>query len=77
MVNAATVDIGDAAELVMAGAAVELLIIGDAVDGGATHLVQTVLVLVDKMVERLVVFTTEVVPLATLVLVTGQLVTVV
>ena len=77
MVNAATVDIGDAAELVIAGAAVELLIIGDAVVCGATHLVQTVLVLVDKMVERLVVFTTEVVPLATLVLVTGQLVTVV
>ena len=68
MVNAATVGIGDAVELVIAG---------DAVVCGATHLVQTVLVLVDKMVERLVVFTTEVVPLATLVLVTGQLVIVV
>ena len=68
MVNAATVGIGDAVELVIAG---------DAVVCGATHLVQTVLVLVDKMVERPVVFTTDVVPLATLVLVTGQLVTVV
>ena len=78
MVYAATVDIGDAVELVIAGAtAFELLVIGDVVVCGATHSVQTVLVLVDKMVERLVVFTTEVVPLATLVLVTGQLVTVV
>lgn len=62
MVTAATVDMGDAVELVI---------------GGATHLVQMVLVLVDKMVERLVAFTTDVVPLATLVDVTGQLVTVV
>lgn len=60
--TAATVDIGDAAELVT---------------GGETHLVQMVLVLVEKMVERLVAFMTEVVPLATLVVVTGQLVTVV
>lgn len=58
----ATVEIGDAVELVT---------------GGATHLVQMVLVLVDTMVERLVAFITEVVPLATLVVVTGQLVTVV
>ena len=65
--KAAIVDFGDAAM----GAAVELVI------GGATHLVQMVLVLVDKMVERLVAFMTEVVPLATLVVVTGQLVTVV
>lgn len=76
MVNAATVDVGDADM----GAAVELVIAGDAVElvmGGATHLVQMVLVLVDKMVERLVAFMTEVVPLAILVVVSGQLVTVV
>lgn len=76
MVNAATVDIGDADM----GAAVELVIAGDIVElviCGATHLVQMVLVLVLKMVERLVAFMTEVVPLATLVLVIGQLVTVV
>lgn len=76
MVNAATVDIGDADM----GAAVELVIAGDTVElviCGATHLVQMVLVLVLKMVERLVAFMTEVVPLATLVLVIGQLVTVV
>lgn len=62
------------------GAAVELVIAGDIVElviCGATHLVQMVLVLVLKMVERLVAFMTEVVPLATLVLVIGQLVTVV
>ena len=44
---------------------------------GATHLVQTVLVLVLKIVETLVVFMTAVVPLAIWVLVTGQLVKVV
>lgn len=44
---------------------------------GATHLVQIVLVLVLKTVETLVVFITAVVPFATLVLVTGQLVKVV
>ncbi len=62
MVIAATVDVGAAFELVV---------------GGATHLVQTVLVLVDRMVDRLVAFMTEVVPLAILVVDTGQLVTVV
>ena len=62
MVTAATVDIGDAVELVT---------------GGATHLVQIVLVLVDKTVERLVACMTEVAPLLTLVVVIGQLVTVV
>ncbi len=67
MVNAATVDIGDAD----IGDTVELVI------GGATHLVQMVLTLVEKMVERLVAFMTDVVPLATLVVVIGQLVTVV
>lgn len=60
--TAATVDIGDAVELVI---------------GGATHLVQMVLTLVETTVERLIAFMTEVVPLATLVVVTGQLVTVV
>ena len=60
--TAATVDIGDAVELVIEG---------------ATHLVQMRLALVDKMVERLVAVMTEVVPLATLVVVIGQLVTVV
>ena len=44
---------------------------------GATHLVQIVLVLVLKIVERVVVFITAVVPFAILVLVTGQLVRVV
>lgn len=62
MVTAETVDIGDAVELVT---------------GDATHLVQIVLVLVNSMVERLVACMTEVEPLATLVVVTGQLVTVV
>ena len=62
VVTAATVDTGDAVELVI---------------GGATHLVQMVLTLVEKTVERLVAFMTEVVPLATFVVVTGQLVTVV
>ena len=60
--TAATEDIGDVDELVV---------------GGATHLVQIVLVLVDKMVERLVACRTEVVPWATLVVVIWQLVTVV
>ena len=60
--TAETVDIGDTVELVI---------------GGATHLVQMVLTLVEKMVERLVAFMTDVVPLATLVVVIGQLVTVV
>ena len=60
--TAATVEIGDAVELVT---------------GGATHLVQIVLVLVESMVERLVACMTEVEPLATLVVVNGQLVTVV
>ena len=76
MVTAATVGMGDADM----GAAVELVMAGDAVElvfGGATHLVQRVLVLVDKMVERLVAFMTDVVQLATLVVVSGQLVTVV
>ena len=76
MVTAATVDTGD----VDMGAAVELADTGDAaelVTGGATHSVQMVLVLVLKMVERLVAFMTEVVPFATLVVVIGQLVTVV
>lgn len=67
MVNAATVDIGDADM----GAAVELVICG------ATHLVHMVLVLVLKMVDTLVVASMEVIPFETLVLVTGQLVTVV
>lgn len=62
VVTAATVDTGDAVELVI---------------GGATHLVQMVLTLVEKTVERLVAFMTEVVPLATFVVVIGQLVTVV
>ena len=62
MVTAATVDIGDLAALVI---------------GGATQLVQIILVLVDRMVERLIACMTEVVPLATLVVETGQLVTVV
>lgn len=62
VVTAATVDTGDAIELVI---------------GGATHLVQMVLTLVEKTVERLVAFMTEVVPLATFVVVIGQLVTVV
>ena len=44
---------------------------------GATHLVQMVLVLVLKMVDMLVVSSMEVTPPETLVLVTGQLVTVV
>ena len=44
---------------------------------GATHLVQIVLVLVLKTVEMFVVFITAVVPFATLVDVTGQLVRVV
>ena len=44
---------------------------------GATHLVQMVLVLVLKIVETLVAFTTAVVPFVILVLVTGQLVRVV
>lgn len=44
---------------------------------GATHLVQIVLVLVLKIVETLVVFSTAVFPLAIWVLVTGQLVRVV
>ena len=44
---------------------------------GATHLVQIVLVLVLKIVETLVVLIMAVVPLAILVLVTGQLVRVV
>ena len=44
---------------------------------GATHLVQMVLVLVLKMVDTLVVLTTEVAPFEILVLVTGQLVRVV
>ncbi len=44
---------------------------------GATHFVQIVLVLVLKIVERVVVFITAVVPFAILVLVTGQLVRVV
>ena len=44
---------------------------------GGTHLVQIVLVLVLRIVERLVVFITAVVPFAILVLVTGQLVRVV
>ena len=60
MVTAATVDIGDAVELVISG---------------TTHLVQMVLVLVDRTVERLVACITDVVPSATLVVVTGQLVT--
>ncbi len=60
--TAETVDIEDTVELVI---------------GGATHLVQMVLTLVEKMVERLVAFMTDVVPLATLVVVIGQLVTVV
>lgn len=85
MVNAATVDIGDAdmgaaVELVIAGDAVELDIAGDTVElviCGATHLVQMVLVLVLKMVDKLVVLSMEVIPFETLVLVTGQLVTVV
>lgn len=67
MVTAATVDIGDADT----GAMVEL------VSCGATHLVQIVLVLVDSIVEMLVACMTEVEPLATLVVVSGQLVTVV
>ena len=46
-------------------------------DCGATQLVQTVLVLVLRIVETLVVFMTAVVPFATWVLVTGQLVRVV
>lgn len=76
MVTAATVDIGDAdmgatVELVLAGVTVEL------VTCGATHLVQIVLVLVDSMVVMLVACMTEVEPLATLVVVSGQLVTVV
>ena len=50
---------------------------GELVACGVTHLVQTVLVLVLKIVETLVVFNTAVVPLAILVLVTGQLVRVV
>lgn len=76
MVKAATVDIGDA-EM---GAAVELVIAedtGELVICGATHLVQMVLVLVLKMVDRLVVFSMDVTPLETFVLVTGQLVIVV
>ena len=44
---------------------------------GATHLVQIVLVLVLKMVDKLVVLSREVTPVEILVLVTGQLVTVV
>ena len=44
---------------------------------GAIHLVQIVLVLVEKMVETLVVFKTAVVPFAIWVWVTGQLVKVV
>ena len=44
---------------------------------GGTHLVQIVLVLVLRIVERVVVFITAVVPFAILVLVTGQLVRVV
>lgn len=44
---------------------------------GAIHLVQMVLVLVLKMVDTLVVSSMEVTPPETLVLVTGQLVTVV
>ena len=76
VVTAATVDIGDAdmgavAEFVIAGATVELVIFG------ATHLVQIVLVLVLKMVDKLVVLSKEVISLEILVLVTGQLVTVV
>lgn len=71
MVNAATVDMEAAVKLVIAGDTVEFVICG------ATHLVQRVLVLVERMVERLVTFMTEVVPLATLVVATGQLVTVV
>ena len=62
MVNAATVDIGDTAELVICG---------------ATHLVQMVLVLVLKIVDTLVVSSMEVTPLETMVLVIGQLVIVV
>ena len=58
VVTAATVDTGDAVELVT---------------GGATHLVQMVLMLVERTVDRLVAFMTEVVPLATLVVVIGQL----
>ena len=76
MVNAATVDIGDADM----GAAVELVIAGDTVElviCGATQLVQMVLVLVLKMVDTFVVASIEVTPFETLVLVTGQLVTVV
>ena len=76
MVNASTVDIGDAD----IGAAVELVIAGDEVElviCGATHLVQMVLVLVLKTVDKLVVLSMEVTPFETLVLVTGQLVTVV
>ena len=60
--TAATVDIGDAAELVT---------------GGATHLVQIVLVLVDRIVVRFVAYMIEVAPLVILVVVIGQLVTVV
>ena len=60
--TAATVDTGDGAELVTAG---------------ATHLVQIVLVLVDRMVVRFVAYMIEVAPLVILVVVIGQLVTVV
>ena len=62
VVTAATVDNGDAVELVTCG---------------ATHLVQTVVRLVDRIVEMLVACMTEVVPLAIFVVVIGQLVTVV
>lgn len=71
VVNAATVDIGDAVELVIAGDAIKSVVCG------AKHLVQMVLVLVLKMVDTLVVLSMDVVPFETLVLVTGQLVTVV
>ena len=67
VVTAGTVDIGDTDM----GAAVELVFIR------ARQLVQIVLVLVLKMVDTLVVLSMDVTPLETLVLVTGQLVTVV
>lgn len=84
MVNASTVDIGDAdigaaVELAIAGDTAELAIAGDRVElviGGATHLVQMVLVLVLTIVDKLVVLSMEVTPFEIIVLVTGQLVTV-